>query len=680
MNAELELLCINTIRCLSIDAVQKATCGHPGAPMGQAPMAFVMWDKHLRHNPSNPAWINRDRFILSPGHGCMLLYSLLHLTGYDLTLDDIKSFRQAGSKCPGHSEFGHTAGVETTTGPLGQGFSTGVGMAMAQKYLASYFNRPGHDIVDYHILGIVSDGDLMEGVASEAASLAGHLRLDNIIYLYDDNHISIEGHTSVAFTEDRAKRFEAYGWHVQTVADGTNTAAIQRAIETAKTVKNKPHIINVRTIIGYGSPNKKDTHEVHGSALGADEVKLTKLAYGWDPAKDFYVPETALAQFRTQAARGKELEAAWNKKFAAYESAHPELAKQFKDWQAKKLPEGWSDALPTFAGEKSLSTRVAQAKVLNAIAPKLPMLLGGSADLAPSTSTYLKGLGDYQFPGNERAAEHDMDHGNYAGRNLHFGVREHGMSSALNGMALSQMLIPYGATFLIFSDYSKPAIRLAAIMGVQSVFVFTHDSIGLGEDGPTHQSIEQLGALRAIYGLTTIRPSDATETAEAWKFAIEHRNGPTALALTRQNVPVIDRSKYPSANNLLKGGYILVGDAKTTPDVILIGTGSEVQFCLSAAEALQKEGVKVRVVAMPSMELFDQQPESYRNEVLPPDVSARVAVEAGHPMSWYKYVGTQGALVCMESYGASAPAEALYKRFGFTPENIAAKARGLLKK
>ena len=649
--------------------------------MGQAPMAYVLWQKYLRHNPADTQWMGRDRFILSPGHGCMLLYSLLHLTGYDLPLSELKRFRQFGSKCPGHSEYGHTVGVETTTGPLGQGFANGVGMGIAQKYLAATFNKPGHEIMDYTIYAICSDGDLMEGVDSEAASLAGHLKLDNLIYLYDDNHISIEGHTSVAFTEDRAKRFESYGWHVQHVDDGNDLAAIDKAIAIARTVKNMPHIINVRTIIGFGSPNKNDTHEVHGSPLGADEVKLTKKSYGWDPEKEFYIPDAALAQFRTQKERGEKQEAEWNQKLAAYAQAYPELAKQLKDWQAKKLPDGWTDALPNFVGEKSLSTRVAQAKILNSIGTKLPMLIGGSADLAPSTSTYMKGLGDFQSPQNEpNAGGHDMDHGSYAGRNLHFGVREHGMSSALNGIALSQLLIPYGATFLIFSDYSKPAIRLAAFMGVQSIFVFTHDSIGLGEDGPTHQSIEQLSALRAIYGLTTIRPADATETAVAWRFAIEHREGPTAIVLTRQNLPVLDRSKYPSAANVVKGGYILVGDAAVTPDVILMSTGSEVQYCVSAAELLSKEGIKARVVSMPSFELFDKQSESYRNEVLPPSVTARVAVEAAHPMSWYKYVGTQGVTQCMQSYGASAPFEELYKHFGFTAENIATKARNLIKK
>ncbi|MEI6231819.1 MAG: transketolase [Planctomycetota bacterium] len=673
-------LCIDTLRCLSIDGVQKANSGHPGAPMGQAPMAHAIWSRHLRHNPANSNWANRDRFILSPGHGCMLLYSLLHVTGYDVALSDLMNFRQLGSKCAGHSEYGHTDGVETTTGPLGQGLANGVGMAMAQKYLAAYFNRPGHDIVDYTIFGIVSDGDLMEGVTAEASSLAGHLKLDNIIYLYDDNHISIEGHTTVAFTEDRAKRYESYGWHVQTVADGNDFDAINKAIEIAKTIKNKPHIINVRTTIGFGSPNKVDTHDVHGAPLGVEEVKLTKKAYGFDPEKSFYVADEAKIKFHEQTFAGAKLESEWNTQFAAYEAAHPELAKQFKDWIAGKLPEGWTDALPTFVGEKSVSTRSAQLKVLNAIGPKLPMLIGGSADLAPSTSTYMKGLGDFQSPLNERNSHHDMDGGTYAGRNLHFGVREHGMSSAMNGIALSKALIPYGATFLIFSDYSKPAIRLAAFMGVQSIFVFTHDSIGLGEDGPTHQSIEQLAALRSIYGLTVLRPADATETAAAWKFAIEHRSGPTVIALTRQNLPVYDRSVYPAASNLEKGGYILVGSASVKPDVILIGTGSEVQFCVAAAELLEKEGIKARVVSMPSMELFDKQPESYRKEILPCDVRARVAVEAGHPMPWYKYVGMDGATQCMESFGASAPYELLYKKFGFTAENVAAKAKAVLKK
>ncbi|MCK6474686.1 MAG: transketolase [Planctomycetes bacterium] len=672
--SDLDLLCINTIRCLAIDAVQKANSGHPGLPMGAAPMAYELWKNHLRHNPTNPDWINRDRFILSPGHGCMLLYALLHLHGYDLSLEDLKQFRQWGSKTPGHSEVGHTAGVETTTGPLGQGLANGVGMAIAQKYLAAYFNRPGHEIFDYRIVGVVSDGDLMEGVTSEASSLAGHLRLDNIIYLYDDNHISIEGHTTVAFTEDRMKRYEAYGWHTQTVADGNDVEAIGRAIEEARKVKGKPHIIAVRTIIGYGSPNKKDTHDVHGAPLGADEVKLTKKAYGWDPEKDFFVPEQALKAFRASLERGKQAESAWNAKMDAYRKAHPDLAKELDAWMARKLPAGWTDALPKFEGEKKMATRKAQALTLAAIAPKLPMLLGGSADLAPSTSTIVKETGHFQSPENKG------DTGSYGGRNFHFGVREHGMGSILNGMALSRALIPYGATFLAFSQYVQPAIRLSAFMGVQSVWVFTHDSIGLGEDGPTHQPIEHLSQLRSTIGLVTIRPSDATEVPVAWKLAIERRDGPTALILTRQDLPVLDRSKFPSAANVEKGGYILLGDAKTRPDVILLGSGSEVQYALAGAEVLAKDGVKVRVVAMPSMELFDKQPQAYRDEVLPPAVRARVAIEAAHPMSWHKYVGLDGAFVCMERYGASAPYQKLYEAFGFTGENVAKVAKGVLKK
>ena len=673
--SDLDQLCINTIRCLSIDGVQKANSGHPGMPMGAAPMGYVMYQNFVRHNPANPTWPNRDRFILSPGHGCMLLYSLLHLTGYEeVSLDQLKQFRQWGSKTPGHSEFGHTKGVETTTGPLGQGFSNGVGMAIAEKYLAAYFNKPGHDLIDYYIYAIVSDGDLMEGVASEAASLAGHLRLDNMIYLYDDNHISIEGHTSVAFTEDRAARFRAYGWDVQIVDDGNDVTAIRAAIEKAKTVKGKPHIINVRTIIGYGSPNKHDSHDVHGSPLGPDEVKLTKKAYGFDPEKDFFVPEAAAAEMGKAKANGKKLNDEWNTKFAAYKKAFPELAQQFEDWHAKKLPAGWIDALPTFAGEKPIATRAAQAKILAAIAPKLPMLLGGSADLAPSTSTLVKDTGHFQSPENEH------DKGTYAGRNFHFGVREHAMGSALNGMALSQALIPYGATFLQFYDYCKPAVRLSAFMGVQSIWVFTHDSIGLGEDGPTHQPIEHMANLRSIYGLVTLRPADATETAAAWKIAIERRDGPTVLVLTRQNLPVLDRTKYPSASNTEKGMYILVGSESEKPDVILISTGSEVEPTMAAAELLQKEGVKVRVVSAPSLELFDKQPESYRNTVLPPDVRARVAIEAAHPQSWFKYVGMDGATVCMNSYGASAPAKTLFEKFGFSAANIAATAKKVIKK
>jgi len=673
--SDLDQLCINTIRCLSIDAVQAANSGHPGMPMGAAPMAYALWQHHLRHNPANSYWPNRDRFILSPGHGCMLLYSLLHLTGYkDVTLEDIKKFRQWGSKTPGHSEYHHTDGVETTTGPLGQGLANGVGMAIAQKYLAAYFNRPGHELLDYHIYAIVSDGDLMEGVTSEASSIAGHLKLDNLIYLYDDNHISIEGHTTISFTEDRKKRYEAYGWDVQVVEDGNDVEAIHKAIQRAKTVKDKPHLICVHTIIGYGSPNKKDSHDAHGSPLGPDEVKLTKKAYGWDPEKFFYVPEAAGQEMGQAVARGAALESAWRQRFEAYATAHPELAAQFQAWHEKKLPAGWTDLLPNFAGEKDLATRAASGKVLAAIAAKMPMLLGGSADLAPSTSTLVKETGHFQSPANEH------DKGTYGGRNFHFGVREHGMGAILNGMALSNALIPYGATFLQFYDYCKPAVRLSAFMGVQSLWIFTHDSIGLGEDGPTHQPIEHLSNLRSTYGLVTLRPADATETAVAWRIALERRNGPTALILTRQNVPVLDRSKFPPAASVEKGMYILDGDRDQTPDVILLSSGSEVQYALAAAELLRKDGVKARVVSAPSFELFDAQPQSYRDEVLPPQVRARVAIEAAHPMSWNKYVGLDGGYVCMNGYGASAPAKVLYEKFGFTPANIAAVAKQTLKK
>ncbi|MBE7466121.1 MAG: transketolase [Planctomycetes bacterium] len=670
---DLDLLCINTIRCLSIDGVQKANSGHPGMPMGCAPMGYVLWKNHLRHNPANPEWANRDRFILSPGHGCMLLYSLLHLHGYDLSLEDLKQFRQWGSKAPGHSEYGHTAGVETTTGPLGQGLANGVGMAIAQKYLAAYFNRPGHEIVDYSILGIVSDGDLMEGVTAEASSLAGHLKLDNIIYLYDDNHISIEGHTTVAFTEDRMKRYEAYGWHTQIVNDGNDIEAINAAIEKAKQVKDKPHIIAVRTVIGYGSPNKADSHDVHGSPLGEDEVKATKKAYGWDPEKQFYVPEDALKVFRASLEQGKKAEAAWRQKFEAYRAAHPALAQEFQDWLDKKLPAGWDKDLPVYPAGKDVPTRKAQGDTLAVVGPKLGMLLGGSADLAPSTNTIVKGTGHFQHPGNKG------DEGTYAGRNFHFGVREHGMGSALNGIALSQMLIPYGATFLIFSDYCKPAIRLSAFMGVQSIWVFTHDSIGLGEDGPTHQPVEQLSMLRAIPGLVTIRPSDANEVPLAWKAAIERRDGPTAIVTTRQNLPVFDRSKTAPAEGLLKGGYVLKDAEGGKPQIVLMATGSEVQYALGAQDLLAKDGIRARVVAMPAFELFDAQSESYRNSVLPPDVRARVAVEAAHPMSWSKYVGLDGAYVCLPHYGASAPFKTLYEKFGFTASNVAEVAKKALK-
>ncbi|MBI1941112.1 MAG: transketolase, partial [Acidobacteria bacterium] len=582
--SRLDQLCINTIRCLAMDAVQKANSGHPGMPMGAAPMAFVLWTRFLKYHPRKPDWPNRDRFVLSAGHGSMLLYSLLHLTGYDMSLDDLKQFRQWDSKTPGHPESLLAAGIETTTGPLGQGFSTGVGMAIAQKYLASLFNRPGHEMVDYTIYGIVSDGDLMEGVSSEAASLAGHLGLDNIVYLYDDNHISIEGSTDLAFTEDVGKRFEAYGWFVQRVTDGNHLEALDHAIRAARQEKGRPSIILVRTHIAFGSPNKQDTAEAHGAPLGEEEVKLTKERYGWPFDPTFYIPDEALAHFRQAIERGEEAESEWQKRFVAYRTAHPDLAGDWDRFVRRELPEGWTAKIPTFKpADGPMATRQASGKVLNAIAPSLPTLIGGSADLAPSTNTLIKGAGDFA-------------RGNYGARNLRFGVREHAMGAVLNGMALSG-LIPYGATFLIFSDYARPTIRLAALMKAHSIFVFTHDSVFLGEDGPTHQPIEHLPALRAIPNLTLIRPGDANETAVAWRVAIERRGGPVALALTRQALPIIDRAKYASAEGLARGAYVLADAKGNVPEIVLIASGSELSVAFEAYEKLTAEGIAARVVS-----------------------------------------------------------------------------------
>ncbi len=661
----LDQLCINTIRTLAIDAVQKANSGHPGLPMGAATMAYVLWTHFLRHNPSNPSWPNRDRFILSAGHGCMLLYSLLHLTGYDLPLDELKRFRQWGSRTPGHSEHGLTPGVETTTGPLGQGFSNGVGMAIAERFLASHFNRPDHPIVDHYIYAIVSDGDLMEGVTSEAASIAGHLGLGKIIYLYDDNRITIDGSTSLAFTENVGERFEAYGWHVQRVY-GNDLKTVAAALSAARDESGRPSLIMARTHIGHGSPNKQDTAEAHGSPLGEEEVKLTKQALGWPLEPTFYLPDEALAKFREAVGQGRSWEAKWQSLFDAYAAAYPELASEWRTVMNGRLPEGWADKIPNFTPTGGpMATREASGKVLNAIAPHLPTLIGGSADLTPSNNTYLKGYGDFQksSPG---------------ARNLHFGVREHAMGSILNGMGLYGGVIPYGGTFLIFSDYMRPAIRLAALSHIHVIFVFTHDSIGLGEDGPTHQPIEHLASLRAIPNLTVIRPADATETAKAWRVALEHLNGPVALALTRQKLPVLDRTKYPSADLLLKGAYILADAEDGQPHIILIGTGSEVHMALEARHRLAAEGIAARVVSMPSWELFDQQPESYRNEVLPPSVTARLVIEAGSPQGWHRYVGLLGGVVGMTRFGASAPYQVLMEKFGFTPDNVVSRAKELL--
>jgi len=663
--AALDQLCINTIRGLAMDAVQKANSGHPGLPMGAASMAYVLWTRHLRYDPLKPAWPNRDRFILSAGHGCMLLYSLLHLTGYDLSLDQIKQFRQWGSETPGHPEYHLARGIETTTGPLGQGFANGVGMAIAERYLAAHFNRPGHELLNYNIYAIVSDGDLMEGVASEAASMAGHLGLSNLVYLYDNNHISIEGSTDLAFTEDRGKRFEAYGWFVQRIDDGNDLEAIDRALTAAKAEKERPSIIVVRTHIAYGSPNKQDTAGAHGSPLGEEEVALTKKNLGLPLEPKFYIPEEALAHYRKAIERGEKAEAEWHERLAAYRKAFPDLGAEWDRYVRRELPEGWKAKLPAFKpSDGALATRQASGKVLNAISSSLPTLLGGSADLAPSTDTLVK---------NEQAFEK----GRYGGRNFHFGVREHAMGAVLNGMALTG-LIPYGATFMIFSDYMRPTIRLAAMMGIHSIFVYTHDSIFLGEDGPTHQPIEQLASLRAIPNLCLIRPADANETAVAWRVAIERRDGPVAFALTRQSLPVIDREKYASAEGLAQGAYILADSKGSRPELLLMASGSEVSVALDAYEKLTAEGVAARVVSMPSWDLFEKQSQAYKDDVLPPLATARLAIEAAYPLGWDRYIGPKGATIAMTRFGASAPYKVLAEKFGFTAAHVAERAHKLL--
>ena len=663
----LDQLCINTIRMLAADAVQKAKSGHPGMPMGAAAMAYMLWTRFLKHSPANPKWPDRDRFVLSAGHGSMLLYALLHLTGYDLTLEDIQRFRQWESKTPGHPEVGVTPGVETTTGPLGQGFANGVGMAIAERWLAAQFNRPSHTIVDHYTYAIVSDGDLMEGVASEAASLAGHLKLHKLIYLYDDNHISIDGNTSLTFTEDVGRRFDAYGWDVHSVADGNDLAAVEAAIRAAQAETSRPSLILCRTHIGYGSPNKQDSNKAHGEPLGEEEVKLTKQNLGWPLTPAFLVPEQARQEFRKAVDRGKAWEAEWHQRFAAYAAAFPDEAARFEQYMSGKLPQGWDADLPAFApGDPALATRATSGKVLHALSPKVANLLGGSADLAPSNNTYVQGVPEFQA-------------GSYAGRNFRFGVREHAMGSISNGMALHGGLRPYTGTFLVFSDYMRPALRLAALMQVPVIFIFTHDSIGVGEDGPTHQPIEQLAVLRAIPGLTVIRPADANETVEAWRVALTHA-GPTCLILTRQNLPVLDRAGVQPDGGVEQGGYALADSRQGNPQVILIATGSEVAVAIGAQKLLEEKGVAARVVSMPSWEIFERQPQSYRDSVLPPTVTARVAVEAGVPLGWHKYVGPAGDVVGMTRFGASAPGPVVFEKFGFTPENVAARALRLLGK
>jgi len=655
---DLQTRAINTLRFLSADAVQKANSGHPGLPMGAAAMAFTLWTRHLRHNPRNPKWHGRDRFILSGGHGSMLLYSLLHLTGYDVSLDDLKNFRQWGSITPGHPEYGLTPGVEMTTGPLGQGFAAGVGMAIAQAHLAALFNKPGHEIIQSYIYAIVTDGDLMEGVASEAASLAGHLGLGRLIYLYDDNHISIDGSTDLAFTEDRAKRFEAYGWHVQKVDDGNNVEAIDKAIQEAKR-DPRPSIILCRTIIGYGAPTRQGTAKAHGEPLGDEELNAAKQSLGWTLEPRFFIPDDVLAFFRKAVDRGRELEHDWKMRLEAYSRLHPQLGAELNRRLAGRLPDGWDAELPTFpADPKGLATRASSGKVLNALSARLPELLGGSADLTPSNNTRFDGASDFQKE-------------NPAGRYLHFGVREHAMGAALNGMNLFGGVIAYGGTFLVFSDYMKPAIRIAALSHIPSIFVFTHDSVGLGEDGPTHQPIEHLAALRATPNLVVIRPADANEVREAWKVAISRRNGPTALVFTRQNVPTLEYSNVePSVE---KGAYVLkdFGD----PELILMASGSEVSLILEAAEKLHEQGRGVRVVSFPSWELFEMQDDAYKESVLPKRLQARLAVEAGASLGWERYAKS---VLGIDHYGASAPYKVIFEKFGFTVENVVTKAKSRL--
>jgi len=661
----LDTLCINTIRFLAVDAVEKAKSGHPGMPMGAASMAYVLWTKFLRHNPSDPHWPNRDRFVLSAGHGSMLLYSLLYLTGYDMDLDDLKNFRQWGSKTPGHPEHDCAPGVETTTGPLGQGFANGVGMALAEQALAARFNRPGHHIIDHYTYGIVSDGDLMEGISHEAASLAGHLKLGKLIYLYDDNHISIEGKTDLAFTEDRAMRFRAYGWHVQEIVDGNDLAAIDNAIRLAKVDTNRPSLICVRTEIGYGSPHKQGTASAHGEPLGPEEAKLTKEYLGWPLTPTFHVPDEVLSFFRQALDRGAKLEEEYQSRLTAYRKEFPDLADELAQRLRGELPVGWDKDIPVFPPDpKGKATRAVSGEVLNAIAARMPALMGGSADLAPSTKTLIKDEGGFQA-------------GSYDQRNLHFGVREHTMGGILSGMALHGGLIPYGATFLIFSDYMRPSMRLAALMGVKVIYIFTHDSIGLGEDGPTHQPIEQLAALRAIPNLTVIRPADANETAEAWRTTIKLEH-PVALILSRQSLPTLDRSDMGAAEGLHRGGYVLK-DCQGRPDLILLATGSEVQIILEAAATLENKGIKVRVVSMPSWELFDAQPAGYREHVLPPSVTARLSVEAASPLGWERYTGMGGVILGLDHFGASAPYKDLYTHFGLTADKVVATALQLVK-
>jgi transketolase len=649
-----------------MDAVQKADSGHPGTPMALAPLAYVLWTRHLRYNPADPGWLNRDRFVLSAGHASMLLYSVLYLTGYDLTLDDLKQFRQWESKTPGHPELGYTPGIETTTGPLGQGVGNAVGMAVAEAHLGAVFNRD-QKIIDHNVYFVASDGDMMEGVSHEAASFAGHLKLGKLIGFYDDNHITIEGDTALTFSDDTGARFAAYGWHVQHVADVNDLTALNRAIDAAKAETSKPSLIVVRSHIGYGSPNKVDTAEAHGSALGPDEVTLTKKALGYPSQEPFYVAPEALRYWREAAKQRAKSEEGWKNTYEAYKTGNPALEKELQRRLRGELPDGWEDAIPVFtAKDGNVASRAASGIVINAIGKKIPELLGGSADLASSTNTIIKGEPSF-------SAE------SYAGRNFHFGIREHGMGSIMNGMSLTGGLIPYGATFLIFSDYMRPPVRLACIMERHVIYVYTHDSIGLGEDGPTHQPVEQLSALRAIPGMTLIRPADASETAEAWRAALKHGKGPVALVLTRQKLSFIDRTKYAPASGLARGAYVLADAPGGAPEVVLMSSGSEVALVLDAQKKLEADGIRARAVSMPSHELFARQDETYRNSVLPRGVK-RIAMEAAHPMSWYRWVGDDGVILGIDRFGASAPAARIFTELGFTVDRLVETAKKLVAK
>ncbi len=664
-STELENASINAIRVLSMDAVQKAESGHPGTPMALAPLAYVLWTRHLRYNPADPHWMNRDRFILSAGHASMLLYSVFYLTGYDLSLDDIKNFRQLNSKTPGHPEYGHTPGVETTTGPLGQGFGNAVGMAIAEANLAASFNRESK-IIDHYTYFICSDGDMMEGISHESGSFAGHLKLGKLIGFYDDNHITIEGNTDITFTDNTRMRFEAYGWHVQFVDDVKDLAALDNAIENAKNETDRPSLVIIRTHIGYGSPNKQDTASAHGSPLGAEEIKLTKQNLGIPSMEPFYVAPEALDFWRGMKETGAKYEAEWQKKYDEYKSKNPELAARLERRLSGKLEDGWEDLLPTFdAKNGNIASRSASGVVLNAIAPKIPELIGGAADLAGSTDTIIKGAPSFE-PGC------------YEGRNFHFGIREHGMGAAMNGMALHGGIIPYGATFLIFSDYMRPPIRLACLMRQRLVYVYTHDSIGLGEDGPTHQPIEQLSNLRAVPNMTVIRPADANETSQAWRAALL-QGTPVALVLSRQKLMFIDRGKYGAADGVMRGAYVLADTPGGAPQAVLMASGSEVEIIMKAQTTLAEQGIRTRTVSMASMEIFAQQDEAYRNSVLPPEIK-RVSIEASQPMSWYRWVGCDGVAIGLDHFGASAPAEQLYKVFNLTPENVVETVKSLVGK